>query len=252
MFIRKLPVALTAAVAVLVINAVATSPASATTFELTNTRCEGEVNWDWCYEGENKLKEKGAWELTSIEGTGQSTTSAGGLLLILAGVPEIHIECGGGVYGGPFVIDQIEPLGSGGARIAKFLKGFIKYTGCALNSEGTAKAIFEKCTIPAEKETNELTGELLSESEILLSPVSNVLIGIKFSGATCPAGIAGEHDVTGKQQLTVQKPGTAEMTKEVVAVHESKLEFFESPAKLEESLTISFTGLGVLILIKLG
>jgi hypothetical protein len=245
MFRRKLSVALMAVVAVLAINVVAASSASAAVFELTNTVCSGEVNWALCYEGENKLKEKGKWELTGE----QSETVSGGLLLILVSTPEIHIECTTATGSG--IIDQLEPLGTGTNRLTLILKGFIKYTGCALNSEGTAKAIFEKCTIPAEKETNELTGELLTESEVLLTPVTNAFIGIKFSGATCPAGVAGEHSVTGKQQVTVQKPGTAETTKEGVAVVESKLEFFEAPAKLEESLVLSFTGLGDPVLIKL-
>jgi hypothetical protein len=228
---KRLTGVLLALVAV-AISGFAASSASAV-FVLTSVACSGGTNVAACYE--NAAKEK--LELT---GSQAETVAGGTTKLTVPSVEGLKIECTTATGSGTIV--QNSPLTAG--SVTTITSGVLNYSGCSIAAPATAK---EKCVIPSSKSTETLAGELKTETEILLKPASGtkfiVLPFTSKSGQTCPAAFIGEKTIKGEQQVKILNPATPAETKAGEAIVKSKLKFGEEAAELEESLTLSFTGL---------
>jgi hypothetical protein len=232
--IRRMILPLLAVCAVVVCSAAAAGSASAEVFKLEASECTGGTNVALCWSAE----EAEASPLKELVGK-QSETVSGGDVMLTVSNPEITILCTGATGSG--TISQPEPLVAGKKTT---LTGTITYSGCTIEASA---AIAKKCKIPTSKTTKELLGTLTSGTELLLAPASGTeFITIEFenNGAeVCPATIKGNRTVVGEQVVTITNPTKHELTKSGTSVVKSKLKFFEEPAELTESLTLSFTGL---------
>ncbi len=233
-----------AVAAVAAFSALGASSASAVVFTLSTLKCEGGSNVALCWESKAKTECVAGEFLCELVGEQSETVKGGLVVLTVLSSPNQVIECTEAT--GKGTILQNEPLVAG--KITTIDKGVITYKGCKLT---LPEELVKKCEIPVEKETKALTGELLTESELLLKPESGtVFIEIPYTNKgteKCPTTVLGTHNVTGEQAVTIEKPGEPEETKTGNAVEESKLTYFSSPTDLKGSLTLTFTGLGDLV-----
>src|ERR1019366_8063319 len=233
-----------AVTAVAAFSALGASSASAVVFTLSTLKCEGGSNVALCWESKAKTECVAGELLCELFGE-QSETGKGGLVVFtVLSSPIQVIECTEAT--GKGTILQKEPLVAG--KKTTIDGGIVTFKGCKLT---LPEEIAKKCMIPEEKETKPLTSELLSESELVVKPESGtVFIEIPYTNKgteKCPVTFLGTHNVSGEQQVTIEKPGEREETKTGNTVEESKLEFFSSKADLKDRFTITFTGLGDLV-----
>ncbi len=229
---RKLMALLLAAFAVTAVTAIAASTASAA-FTLSTVECGGGPKWGLCW---SETETSALLELTGEN----AATALGGENLF--NVPELGVEilCKKVKDLGNGKVTQSEPLGTA----ANVITGSLNFEECALEGEGT---ITKLCTIPASEKTNELSGELTSETNVHLVPkTGTVFIEIEFKNKSetekCPATVVGKRKVTGSQDLTVTNPGATLSTKSANAVVKSGLLFIEKAAELTGSITVTLTG----------
>jgi len=224
-----------AALAVTVVTAVAASSASAA-FELSTAKCETGPKFGVCWSA-NTLEEP-------LELVGEETITAKGGLnkFVVSGVP-LEIECEEIVQGTAIanLVSQTAPLGTPANKI----EGTLLEKKCKLTGTNT---VAEKCLIPEEKETNELSGEATSATNVHLIPkTGSVFIEIPFTNIlspielTCPATVAGTRKVTGAQDLTVVSSTNEQGQKTGTTVVASELLFIEKKAELTGSITVKFT-----------
>jgi hypothetical protein len=242
---RKLAGVLIAAV-ILAISAFATTTAaSAVTFELTNTECLGGTTIAICYQGSNLTGALGSWEL---EGEQSITAKGGTAILTVPSLESLEIRCTESVSTGLPVILQHEPLANGLTTIEE---GGLVFKGCLT----TFPTLFaNNCTVPAEVQTLPLSGELESETDVVLTPESGTTFVTfevkKKETLTCPVAFEGNLHVKGTELVNIVNAGTPELTKEGTSEPNSFLIYGETnPAKLAGSIIVSFTGLEDLVYI---
>jgi hypothetical protein len=233
-----------AVAAVAAFSALGASSASAVVFTLSTLKCEGGSNVAFCWESKAKAECVAGEFLCELVGE-QSVTVKGGLVVLtVLSSPIQVIECTEVTAKGTIL--QKEPLVAGKITTIDLL--IFTFKGCKLT---LPEEIAKKCAIPEEKETKSLTGELLTESELLVKPESGtVFIEIPYTNKgteKCPTTFLGTHNVIGEQAVTIEKPGEPEETKTGNAVEESKLEYFSTKTDLKGSFTLTFTGLGDLV-----
>jgi hypothetical protein len=239
MFGKKLTSLLIAA-AVLALSGLAATTASAETFKLTSTACQGGTTIAICYQGTNPAGKVGTWEL---EGDQSITALAGTGRLIEPSLESLTIECNGANSGGEPVILQHSPLGNGLTTIEG---GDLIFLGCKITAPASPA---ERCEIPSTLGTVNLLGELESETDVVLTPESGTtFITFPFknkSTLTCPAAFVGELKIKGSQLINILNPSVPEATKLGEVASLSGLTFGESnPAELiSPEIEIEFTGL---------
>jgi hypothetical protein len=230
----KITGALLAVVAIAAMGAFSASAASAAVFTLGTAECkEGFWNLCWAETAAGALKELSGTQ----SGTVAKKTGSANAIFNVASVG-VTIECKN-VTSSDALINQEKPLTKNST-----ITGHLVFKECKLTGE-----LGEVCTIPVEKTTEALTGEVVSETELKLKPTSTkAFITIPFEGASCPATVKGSHEVTGEDVIVIEKPGTPETTKSGAnSTTKSTLKFSEKTATLTDEVTISFTGLGDLV-----
>jgi hypothetical protein len=221
--------------------AAVTAGASAATFESTNEACTGGTKFNLCYEGLNKLKVQGKWELT-----GEQTVEVKQLSVGIFKVPQdmgttVTIDCKKLKQGTKEanVAIQLTPLSTNGTT-----KGTLIFEECAITAPKTA---VEDCEIPASRETLPLSGELTSETNLRLKPTAGedtAFLPILFSNKGAKVCfLKGTKNVTGFQDIEILKAITAEKTKKGRSVELSGLKCLEETASLSGELEESYPGL---------
>jgi len=242
---RKLAGVLITAI-VLTISAFATTTAaSAAIFTLTNTECLGGTTLAICYQGKDPAGTTGSWEL---EGEQSITAKGGTAILTVPSLESLEIRCTESVSTGLPVILQHTPLG---VNLTTLEEGGLVFKGC-LSTNPTSFAT--NCVVPLEVQTVPLLGELESETDVVLTPESGTtFITFEVSNKEtlkCSVAFSGKLHIKGTELVNITNPGTPELTKSATSEPNSFLIYGEeNPAKLEGSITVSFTGLEDLVYI---
>jgi hypothetical protein len=226
---KKLTGALLMALLLTALGAITASSASAAVFTLSTEPCTGGTNVAICWNNAGVLSE--------LVGEQSETVEGGAISFTINTEPQQIILCEKSKGSG--TIFQKEPLVAGKKTT---LKGTLTYEGCKLDTEPA-----KKCVVNVTNTTLPLLGTLETVSTLKLIPESGlVFIEITYSNngtEKCPLTFLGTHSVTGTQTVEIINPETHEVTKKGKAIGET-LEFFSSKAKLEQELTLTFTGLG--------
>jgi hypothetical protein len=256
MFKRSLTGVMIATLVVVAISAVGASSASAAEFVLLNVECNKTgPNWGLCYENEaGKETCKASSKMCEFEGEQSEEVKGGGnVVFTILTLPQQIIECKEAELEveigkikflvldpsseGTGTIKQLKPLVAGSPTT---IEGKLKYNECALTTEPK-----KKCVVNVTNETVELLGELSSETDLLLKPkfgTTFITIDYLNNGAVvCPTAFAGEHRVTGTQDVEISEPGVLKTSHVGHAVGET-LEFFSNNAELAQELTLTFKG----------
>lgn len=209
------------------------SPASAVEFELGTQECGEGTKWGFCW------AETETSPLLELIGT-KSVTVLGGESLLNVSELGVEILCKKAKDAGNAQISQPTPLGSE----PNLITGSLIYEECAFEGEGT---IAKLCVVPASERTNELRGELTSETNLHVVPKSGAVfiefeIKSKSETEKCPATVVGKRKITGSQDLTITNPGHTLSSKSATVIANSGLLFIEKHAELTGSITITLTG----------
>jgi len=223
------------AAAIFAVSGLAASAASAA-FTLTSTKCSGGTSIIFCWAATATSE---LFELEGEEEFEALNDEPEVLLSATLGGESVHIVCTD-AHAAPGVnnlIIQTEPLGTG-ANKNYSVKAKIKFTGCTL-----LEPLAKKCSIPAEKETNALTGTPLSAADVDFTAATLIEIPFTNNGTeTCP--VPGNKKVTGTQLCEFTNPGTDEAVHLLICLEASELLLAEQPASLLTTLEVKPANLG--------
>ncbi len=230
---RKLVAVLFGLLAIVAMNAIAASSASAVVFELGTEECTGGLNIGACW-SETEAKTDPLLELVGK----QTVRIEGGHVTFK--VTQLTILCL--KFLGEGTLNQETPLKTGFKPTITNL--IITFEECELDEPASAAA---KCKVPLERSTKTITGTLPNENEIHLAPSEGttfIEIPIENKGSeTCPAALKGTHSVTGSVNVKIGEPLEHKVTHTFIVINPTLLEFFSEKATLEAEGTIAFPGL---------